>query len=378
MWSKFKILAFLIAVQVLLVACTAADTNTNTDTVSSPIPNTNLAQGIELTGIQAWLNSEELSIQEELNNNRVVLIDFWTYTCVNCIRTLPFISEWYGKYKDKGLTIIGVHSPEFEFEKDTEGIRNAANELGVTWAIANDSEMKTWNAFGNRYWPAKYLIVPGSGIVYSQFGEGNYRTTELEIRHALSELGYEIDDIPLGEVQNKPFDTTTQTRTREIYTGYARNFSPNGLYSGQRSYFDSVDAPIEFEDDGEYMNERFYLQGTWTNKIESVLHSRTTQNLEDYILVPIQARSANVVLNSVDGSSYRVYVQMNDMPIAQADAGEDIKYDTQGNSYFDYDKPRLYKVLEAVQYTEANLKMSSNSEQWEIYAFTFGLYEEGF
>ena len=152
----------------------------------------------DLRGIEGWLNGEETSIALELAKGNVVLIDFWTYTCVNCIRTLPFLIEWQEKYGDRGLTIIGVHSPEFEFEKIRANVADAIEQYGIEWLVAQDNEFSTWRAFNNRYWPAKYLIGPEMSVLYQHFGEGDYLETEQEIREALEAAGWDLSGIEEG------------------------------------------------------------------------------------------------------------------------------------------------------------------------------------
>ena len=132
----------------------------------------------ELTQVFSWINSEPLTL-EGLRGD-VVLIDFWTYTCINCIRTLPYLKDWHDKYADLGLTIIGVHTPEFEFEKKKENVIDAVAEYGLEYPVVQDNDFGTWRAFENRYWPAKYLIDKDGYIRYSHFGEGAYQETEEE------------------------------------------------------------------------------------------------------------------------------------------------------------------------------------------------------
>ncbi|MDA1035361.1 MAG: redoxin domain-containing protein, partial [Chloroflexi bacterium] len=124
----------------------------------------------EFAGISHWINSEPLRMEEL--RGKVVLIDFWTYTCVNCIRTMPFLRDWQAKYADLGLVIVGVHTPEFEFEKITDNVRAATNEFGLDYPVAQDNEFGTWRVFGNQFWPAKYLIDANGVVRYTHFGEG--------------------------------------------------------------------------------------------------------------------------------------------------------------------------------------------------------------
>ena len=152
----------------------------------------------ELTDTGRWINSAPFTLSEQMENGKVVLVDFWTYTCINCIRTLPYLRDWHEKYGDRGLVILGVHSPEFEFEKVYENVVEAVEGFGLKYAIVQDNEYGTWKAFNNRYWPAKYLIDVNRTIRYSHIGEGSYDETEEAIRELLVEAGHDVQGIPVG------------------------------------------------------------------------------------------------------------------------------------------------------------------------------------
>lgn len=139
----------------------------------------------EFTGIQTWLNSDPLTLKSL--RGKVVLVDFWTYTCINCIRTLPHVTSWHRKYKDQGLVVVGVHTPEFAFERSTENVRKAIGRFGIQYPVAQDNGYATWEAYRNQYWPAVYLIDKQGRIVYRHFGEGRYRETEAEIQRLLAQ-----------------------------------------------------------------------------------------------------------------------------------------------------------------------------------------------
>lgn len=139
----------------------------------------------EFTGIDKWLNSPPLTLQQL--RGKVVLVDFWTYTCINCIHTLPYVKQWNEKYRKQGLALIGVHTPEYPFERDTGNVKTAIARFGISYPVAQDNEYATWNAWGNQYWPAFYLLDRKGRIVYSHFGEGSYAQTEAAIQHALAE-----------------------------------------------------------------------------------------------------------------------------------------------------------------------------------------------
>jgi thiol-disulfide isomerase/thioredoxin len=139
----------------------------------------------EFQGIDTWLNSEPLSMAKL--HGQVVLVDFWTFDCVNCRNTLPHVESWHEKYKDKGLVVVGVHTPEYAFERPTENVKRAIEKLKVGYAVAQDNSYATWRAYGNQYWPAVYLIDKQGRIVYSHFGEGRYAEIEKKINELLAQ-----------------------------------------------------------------------------------------------------------------------------------------------------------------------------------------------
>ncbi len=137
------------------------------------------------TGIEKWLNSEPLTLEQL--RGKVVLVDFWTYTCINCIHTLPYVKRWHEAYKDKGLVVVGVHTPEFPFERLTPNVQQAIERYGITYPVAQDNRYATWKTYNNIYWPAFYLVDKQGRIVYTHFGEGRYQETEAAIQKLLAE-----------------------------------------------------------------------------------------------------------------------------------------------------------------------------------------------
>jgi thiol-disulfide isomerase/thioredoxin len=152
---------------------------------ASTAPLENHSRAPEFVGIEKWLNTEPLSMQKL--RGKVVLVDFWTYTCINCINTLPHVKRWHDKYKDQGLVVVGVHTPEYPFERSTENVKTALKRFDIRYPVAQDNRYATWNAYGNQYWPAAYLIDKNGEIVYKHFGEGNYQETEAMIRTLLAQ-----------------------------------------------------------------------------------------------------------------------------------------------------------------------------------------------
>jgi thiol-disulfide isomerase/thioredoxin len=184
MFERFRIAA--IAAGVSAVALLAGTAYTS----SAAAPATTLATGApapDFKGITGWLNSPPLDMQQL--KGKVTLVEFWTFDCINCAHTIPYVENWYARYRDKGLVVVGVHTPEYSFEHDTGNLKNAVRRFGIQYPVAQDNQYATWNAYGNQYWPALYLFDKNGRLVYSHLGEGNYDETEQQIRTLLGRDG---------------------------------------------------------------------------------------------------------------------------------------------------------------------------------------------
>ena len=332
----------------------------------------------ELTGITGWINAEPFTMEDL--KGKVVLVDFWTYTCVNCIRTFPFLRDWHMKYADHGLVIVGVHAPEFEFEKVMENVENASVQHELCWPIAQDNDFKTWRAYSNRAWPSKYLVDKDGVIRYAHVGEGAYGETEQWIRDLLDEIGEDTSYIPAGTVKRPNYDPQADQggQTRELYAGRHRNLGASLPYIANPEYYDiPPDTAINYTDPGGHMNHRLYLHGLWTNGAESVTHARETDNLEDYVAINFLGTTVNTVLDFDGGEPYKVYVTLAGVPIPQEYSGADIQWEEDGKAYFMVDEPRMYRVVELPSYGGTELILSSNSDRFSLFTFTFGSYVEG-
>jgi thiol-disulfide isomerase/thioredoxin len=335
----------------------------------------------EITGIIRWLNGEETSIALELAKGNVVLIDFWTYTCINCIRTLPFLTEWHDKYADRGLVIIGVHTPEFEFEKVPANIQAAIDQYGIQYRVPQDDDFLTWRAFNNRFWPAKYLIGPSMDVRYLHFGEGDYDETEVAIREALIDSGQDVSDIPFGTAAVEPVrDPDAGRQTRELYGGTRRNYRTP--YAAQDEYYLQRDVEIFYEDIDTSREQRqhnmWYLQGLWRNEEEAIVHARNTTGLEDYLAFDFIARTVNVVLTvAEDGDPFDVFIEMDGRWLRPDEAGDHIRWDDQGRSFIRVTVNDLYRLVKLDQWSRHELKLRANPDQLQIFAFTFGSYVGG-
>ncbi len=335
----------------------------------------------ELRDITGWINSEPFTLKDQ--RGKVVLVDFYTWTCVNCIRTFPYLKDWHMKYEDRGLVIVGVQAYEFEFEKKRENIAAAAEEAGLEYPIAIDNNRVTWEAYANRYWPAKYLIDQDGYIRYTHFGEGQYEETELIIRELLTEAGAQVSDIPLGEVVLPEYEPLALSRdpmnsiTRELYAGVARNYGAlrSGSappYVSHEEFYLEPDAEIEYEDPGDHNNHFIYLQGLWRNDVENLTHARETENFEDYIAIKFYATTVNLVMGGENLPPYEVRVTLNDKALDPAEAGADVRFDADGNSFVVVDESKMYRLVSIPMFGGHELKLSSNSSDFSAFAFTFG------
>ena len=318
----------------------------------------------DFTGITRWINSESLSL-EELRGN-VVLVDFWTYSCINCIRTLPYLRDWHDKYAGRGLVIVGVHSPEFDFEKVEANVRDAIAELRVTWPVAMDNDFGTWRAYRNRYWPNKFLIDRDGRVRYNHVGEGAYLETEKEIRKLLTEANYDVSDIQVGGVIT--VEASRALTTRELYTGTGW---ASGGYLGNPTHFNQS-GPADFTDPGDHVNGQYYLQGLWETDSESVRHRWATENYEHYVAINYTAASVNIVVRPEGEEPFTVLATLNGAPIPEAHRGDDILVDDQGRTYLRIDTPRLYNVIRSDSVGNNELELRVNSTAFRLYTFTFG------
>ena len=338
----------------------------------------------ELAGLDGWLNSEPFTLEDK--RGQIVLIDFWTYTCVNCVRTLPYIKEWHDKYADKGLVILGVHAPEFEFEKIPENVAMARDDHGLEYPIAQDNDMQTWRAFENQYWPAKYLIDKDGAIRYTHFGEGAYVETEEQIRDLLSEAGADLTSVAISTEPEREVDMRAFTgedpfarQTRELYAGFIRNFGAlrggTPPYVMHEDFYGAPSQDLMYEDPGDHRNHHMYLQGLWHNGLEELVHARETEAYEDYLALTFMAIEVNVVLSEGD-EPYDVRVTIDGRPLEETEAGSDITFDEEGNSFVTVDASDIYHLVQLPEYSGHELQLSSNSDQMAVFAFTFGSYLE--
>ena len=311
----------------------------------------------ELRGIVGYINTDE-GLQLKDLHGKVVLVDFWTYSCINCIRTLPHLVAWDTQYRDQGLVIVGVHTPEFEFEKDTQNVQAAVKRYGIEYPVVQDNDYATWNAFKNRYWPRKYLIDAEGYIRYDHIGEGAYEETEMKIQELLAEINAGVEDMA---VTNVPDQTPTKQTTPELYAGYgfALNRGQNvgnkeGLQPGKTIDYT---LPEQLELD------TIYLKGPWQSNKDNLEAKEAGAS----ILLNYFANDVNIV--AMDGDA-QLEVFVDGSYITSDMAGTDIEFDGE-RAFIEINEPRLYNVVDG-NYERHTLELKVSKSGFSFHAFTFG------
>jgi len=288
----------------------------------------------EFTGISTWLNSKPLSLADL--KGKVVLVDFWTYSCINCIRTMPYLTKWFDTYKDQGLVIIGVHTPEFPFEKETGNVQTAMKRFGINYPVAQDNDYGTWNAYRNQYWPAEYLIDKDGTIVYTHFGEGNYDHTENVIRQLLG----------LDREVTASTSLTGKVRSPEMYFGTDRL---EYISASQQAATSAKDYSLP---ESLKLNE-FALEGNWQ------FSSDKTSLLKG---------SGKIKLHFSSGKVHMVAANSNPAKTITLK----IVVDGKNQPDVNVNLSQLYTLFDSSDYTNHIIEIQIPEAGFEAFTFTFG------
>ncbi len=314
-----------------------------------------------LSGATSWLNSPPLSAEDL--RGKVVLIDFWTYSCINCLRALPYVKGWYDKYKDHGLVVIGVHAPEFAFEKDEANVRRAVADLKITYPVALDDHYAIWQGFNNQYWPAHYFIDAKGRIRGHHFGEGNYDESEATIRQLLTEAGYH--DLPPAGVEAaravgvQAAADEAHDQSPETYIGYerAQNFISAGGFA--------QDRPKLYAAPGALSLNQWGLAGTWAVDSEKAV----LRTAPGKIVFRFFARDLHLVLGpAADGKPVRFRVLLDGAPPADGHGA-----DTDAGGLGTIKEQRLYQLIRQTgDVREHVFSIEFLDPGVRAYSFTFG------
>ena len=313
----------------------------------------------DIVGIAHYLNTTPEELEKEIEG-KVVLYDIWTYSCINCIRTLPYITAWNDKYADQGLLIIGIHSPEFEFEKDRANVEMAMEKYGIEYPVVMDNDWETWKAFENRYWPRKYIADNEGYIRYDHIGEGAYQETERVIQELLKERALSIGIqtanadslVDIQEFEHSRF------RTPELYFGYDfaynRNHlgNPEGFQPGKIVSYTASESP---------QRDKFYVGGDWLN----LSGSMKLVSDEGTVQLVYGAKEVNIVTEGI--GSLEVF--LDGKPLPQEHAGIDI---TPGTNILEASGAGLYNIITSDGSAQHKLELRITGQDFQMFTFTFG------
>lgn len=317
----------------------------------------------ELVSPGEFFNTKDnlpITIKENIGK-KIILVDFWTYSCINCQRTFPFLKAWHEKYEDEGLLIFGVHSPEFDFEKDPNNVQDALNRFGIKYPVVQDNDFGTWKAYQNRFWPRKYIIDIDGFVVYDHVGEGAYDETERKIQELLAEKADRDEtsnQFKRGNLVNPENQDSRSSNniSPEVYFGAWRNeFLKNGPVEQQLEQEFSLPEDLE--------NEGVYFSGKW--KIEN----KFAQNMDSpaSIVYPFQAR--DVFMVAAADSPVRAQIFVDNEVISNDIKGGDIDE----NGFITFEKERLYKLVKGNDSSNfKTLEIRVESAGFKAFTFTFG------
>jgi thiol-disulfide isomerase/thioredoxin len=365
---RLYIVAFVAVAAIALGAVWfAANTDPNRVSAQGPINSAAdlpvLADSVpSLDAAQGWLNSPPLTPADL--KGKVVVYDFWTYSCINCVRTLPYVRTWYDRYKADGLVVVGIHTPEFDFEKDHDNVRRAVQQLGVDWPVAFDDDMAIWNQFANQYWPAKYIVDRDGKLRFVHFGEGDYKTNEDVIRVL---LGVPADSPRAGAAVN-PAPDAAPDQTNETYLGPFR-----GLGSQQFGSLQPLDEGAgTFTIPDPPPDERFSLSGSWTVASEYV----EAGDDQGELVLRYHAGEVDLVAAGPGAGATRasaaVVVELDGAPVPEASRPPGMTVDGQGRTVLTIGAADLFRVVVHGPSGEHTLSLRPQSAGTQLFSFTFG------
>lgn len=351
--SIYLLVFGIIAVIIIVAALSTLVFNKHLTTKSVSVSNlTDYGPAPNIQGISAWINSPPINITNL--RGKVVLIDFWTYSCINCIRSIPHINAWYNAYGNNGLVIIGVSTPEFQFEHNYTNVYDAVQKFGIKYPVALDNNYSTWDAYGNEYWPAEYLIDKNGNVRYVSFGEGDYNQTELVIRALLQNANYTVQanltDVPLGV-------NFSGIGTPEIYLGYQTARAPIGNKNG----FSAANIS-NYSFSGALQNNTVYFSGLWYSVPDGMIAVNGSK-----LFLIYDAKNVNIVAS---GNDSNITIKLDGKNLSQSYLGSDDRL-VNGKAVATINQSRLYNIVSAPSYGWHEVEIDAN-RGFKIYTFTFG------
>ena len=316
------------------------------------------------TKISEYINTKPISLDNL--KDKVVLVDFWTYSCINCMRTIPYLNAWYDKYSDKGLVIVSIHTPEFEFEKNSDNVKSAVQKFGIKYPVLQDNDKQTWNEYENRYWPRKYLIDDEGYIRYDHIGEGAYNETEKVIQALLTERAAHLGMKNINFNQSQNVDSESRLESQEV--NFSKIKSPE-LYFGYEFARSPIGSIEDFKpnqivsynllENSEIKPNQIYLEGKWKNNPDHM----ELQSNNGSIILKYNSKSVNIVAG---GNGNFTVIQDGKL------ITNDLSRDAYSDGIFMIDEQRLYNLVTNKDYGEHTIEIDVKGQGFQIYTFTFG------
>ena len=310
-----------------------------------------------------WFNGGPVSVSDSVGE--IILLEFWDYTCTYCARALPYVKEWYRRYRNMGLTVVGVHTPKFPFGKNPEYVHAAIERQGVEYPVVMDNESLIWMKYGVRAWPTMVLIDRDGFVRYHNIGEGDYLSTERLIQARLHERGLD-DELPMimEPIREEARPGATLYRVGlELYGGYLR-----GSLGNVEGYV--PEAVVAYRDPKIYFPGRFYAEGNWLNDRNS-LRLSDDMNRGGQLILSYEGAEVDAVLKPEEERDFKVFVTQDDQFLSEDNKGEDVQIDSDGRSYLVVDMPRLYHMVKNREYGEHILRLRSENNSLALFSFTF-------
>ena len=369
MKSEIKTAVVLVAIIAIGIGITSVALSTLDESIeTSNIPNesnslskidkSGFKKAPDLVGIAHYLNTTPEELEKKIKD-KVVLYDIWTYSCINCIRTIPYITAWDDKYSDQGLLVIGIHSPEFEFEKNPDNVEMAIDKHGIEYPVVLDNDMETWKAFENRYWPRKYIADHEGYIRYDHIGEGKYQETEKIIQKLLEErassLGIQVASasalVDIDEFEHTVF------RSPELYFGY--KFAQNRNQLGSDEGF-KTKKTVSYSDPDNIALHKFYPIGDWKNHEDSMELVSESGSIK----LLYNAKEVNIVTEN----NAELEIFLDGQPLSAKYTGKDIASDNK----LIVSEAGLYNIVNSDTSASHTMEIKVNGKGFQIFTFTFG------
>lgn len=373
--------ALLILVPALLAACgTTEEADSATPVAEEPIDAGGLLEGMEIPEFEftgPWFNAEATTLPEITGDGAVVLVEFWNRSCEDCLDEIAFLDDLDDRYADQGLVVLGVHTPDFDFEQQPELLAEAVESHGMSFPVVHDGDRSAWLAFENEARPSRYLIGAEGVVLYRQAGVGGNAETEAAVRAALEATGANLTTVPSGTTTAGQVISHEPTTSRDLYFGYQHNYHPAGVYAAQPEYYESPEGPLDLIDPGAPRElGLWYAHGEWDIASDALIHASVAQAAPAYAVFRFQGGTVSLVMSSTTEEPVEVILQFDGFPLRDTQAGSDVRWDRDGRSIVVVDEPRVYEVVVLPEDGDHQLRVSTYDAGLALYAASVGATDD--